>query len=163
MPRIVISGEITSKTAVRVINFSLKEEAPELNYIIMSEGGDMDSALAIIDVMGWLINEGKIVRTISLGKSHSAAAMIFAFGSERIVGPNSSIFFHQPNISDELPESLGSHRKYFYFESKRWVDFLKKLAARCGQDEAKFRAKVNRDMWLSPKEAVEFGVADRLL
>ena len=96
-------------------NFVSKKKRKELLLMICSEGGDMSSAFALIDVMK---SSNIFIKTVGLRQIASAGLLIFLAGSpgRRILTPNTSILSHQwawgndgKARSEEHTSELQSH------------------------------------------------------
>jgi len=132
-----------------------------LTLIISSYGGDLHAAFALIDVM----RGSRIpVHTVGLGIIASAGLLTFIAGQpgQRSITPNTSILSHQ--------YSMGSFvKEHELMSSMRQADLLtKKLIShyrKCTKlKETVIRDKLlpPQDVWLSPEEAVELGLADTI-
>lgn len=159
---VFLVGEITKHSIKKVRKaFNHPNDDDTIFVGICSSGGECDVALGIIDMMTQAQKLGVKVATIAYGKAHSAAADILAFGTKgmRACSPNTSVLFHEQSCSLDLEKSNG-HLKYLAFESKRQENFLRQLAAQCGQDFEKMKKDVEGDLWLTAQEAKDYGVVD---
>lgn len=143
-------------------NFAPLDERPEmLNLMVMSPGGDLHAAFAIIDVM----NSSHIpIRTIGLGEIASAGLMIFMAGTkgERILTPNTSIMSHVwSGGSTGKAHELFSVQKEFSLTNKRMLAHYKKCT---GLPEKTIKDKLltSEDVYLSGEEAVKLKIADKV-
>ena len=91
----VFMGEVDDENIKPIIewilheNFVVKKKRKELLLMICSEGGDMSSAFALIDVMK---SSNIFIKTVGLGQIASAGLLIFLAGSpgRRILTPNTN-------------------------------------------------------------------------
>lgn len=141
-------------------NFS-KTRPKCLNLVINSQGGDMNSAYAIIDI----IESSNIpVRTIGLGQIASAGLMIFLAGQagERVLTPNTSIMSHQYGWG-----SAGKHheliaiQKEFDLTFQRMLNHYKKHTKLSIPDIKKYLLP-SEDVYLSAEEALKYKICDRI-
>ena len=107
----------------------LKHKANEINEEapINSNGGDLTSAIALIDVMK---NSNVPIRTIGVGAVISAAFFIFAAGTkgERFIGRNTSIMCHQYSTNAEgKHHDLKAYGKEMELTNKKMLNLLKEF------------------------------------
>lgn len=145
-----------------IIDSNFSEEKPELlNLMICSGGGSLSSGFALIDVMR---GSSIPVRTIGIGEIASAGLMIFMAGmkSNRILTPNTSILSHQYSwgVSGKAHELLISS-KAFDLTSEMILRHYKKFT-NLSEDKIKKFLLPPHDVWLSPEEALKYGVCDEI-
>jgi ATP-dependent Clp protease protease subunit len=165
MDRIVFLGSAIDDNVANIIIAQLlflDAEDPDRDiYIyINSPGGGVYSGLAIYDTMRHLRAP---VSTFCVGMAASMAAVLVAAGEEgkRAALPNSRIMIHQP--------SSGAHGTAADIEiaAREILDIRQRLngilALHTGQTVDKIAEDVDRDRFMSPDEAVEYGIIDRIL
>ena len=135
---------------------------PQLTIIINSPGGDVHAAFALIDTM----KASTIpIKTVGLGLIASCGFLIFIAGKKgsRILTPNTSILSHQYSWGSAGKEhELYARVKEFELSTARMMAHYKKCT---GLSEKKNREKLlpAEDVWLSAKEAVKYGIADKIV
>ena len=158
----IMMDRIDMSTCKDAIEFVLKQSCEKkkqkrLQFLICSEGGDLNAAFALIDVM----KASKIpIYTVGLGMVASAGLLIFMSGTNRILTPNTSILSHQWSWGAFGKEhELFAQMKEYELVSERMLLHYKKCT---GQDESKIRKFLlpPEDVWLSAKEAKKLGVCD---
>jgi ATP-dependent Clp protease protease subunit len=127
---------------------------------INSEGGDVDDALAIYDVMQSLQSP---VHTIAHGLVASAAGLILAGGDKRTAMPNAWFMAHQLRCGAEdiRPEIMRTRTEQLERQAKQWAH----LMADCTKHRAQWWANKLRtgDEWyLSAREMKRHGIVDRI-
>lgn len=155
-------GNVNEKWLKKIVNISINDnDLIQLN--ICSEGGDSDIALAIVDLMNSLKSRATFY-TFGIGRVHSAAADILAFGSHgyRGVTCNTSIMFHEQLTTLQERETT-KHIAFLNFESKRQEQFNRQLAQYIGQDYHTFENDLKNELWLMPEDALKYGVIDKIL
>jgi ATP-dependent Clp protease protease subunit len=165
MDRIVFLGSAVDDNVANIIIAQLlflDAEDPERDiYIyINSPGGSVYAGLAIYDTMRHMRAP---VSTFCVGMAASMAAVLVAAGAEgkRAALPNSRIMIHQP--------SSGAHGTAADIEiaAKEILHIRGRLneilAEHTGQPIEKIAEDVDRDRFMSPEEAVEYGIIDRVL
>ncbi len=163
--RIVFLGtEIDDTVANLVIAQLLFLEAvnkeKDINLYINSPGGLVSATLAIYDTIRYIKPD---VATICIGQAASGAAVILAAGTKgkRMALPNSRIMIHQP-----LGGAQGQVTD-IEIHAREMVKIREKLNAvlsyHTGQPIEKIRQDTERDFFMSPEEAQEYGLIDRVL
>ena len=161
---IIASKPVDDKLARDVIAQLLMLEGDDsdrpITVVVNSPGGSADSGFAILDAMRFVKPP---VRTITMGMSASAAVMIHlaAEKENRFVTPNARFLLHQPSM-----RTMGQASDLEIVSAE--IDRIKArynaiVAEECGVDVAKVDEDVNRDFWLSAEEAVEYGLASRVV
>ncbi len=142
-------------------NHVRKKKAKELLLMICSEGGDLASAFALIDVM----RSSRIpVKTVGLGTISSAGLMIFIAGAQgrRILTPNTSIMSHQYHWEHTgKMHELFATVKEFELTHQRMIDLYRECT---GLDDKKISEILlpPQDMYLSAQEALEYKICDHV-
>ncbi len=137
----------------------LESEDPEkdISLYINSPGGVVNSGLAIYDTMQYLRAP---VSTICIGMAASMAAVLLAAGApgKRYALPNSRIMIHQGSggFRGNAPDAVIQMREW-EFLVKRNTEIL---AQHTGQPFEKVVEDTNRDKFMSPDEAKEYGIID---
>jgi ATP-dependent Clp protease protease subunit len=138
-----------------------EEPDQDVNLYINSPGGSGTAMLAIYDTMQFVNCD---VATTALGMAASAGAFLLAAGADgkRSALPNSRILIHQANIQGlgGQASDVEIHAREI-LRSKRRVNEI--MASRTGQPVEKIERDTDRDFILSPEEAVEYGLIDRIV
>lgn len=161
-----LTGEIDEDNINECIKWliyeNLDSKSKVLTLYINSTGGDLYSAFALIDIIN---NSSHPVRTIAVGAAMSAAFLIFASGDkgERYVGKNTSLMCHQFSDSTEGKyHDIKATMKDNELSNQRMVDILK-AATGLAPSVVKKKLLPASDVYLTPEEAVELGIADNIL
>ncbi|CCW36346.1 ATP-dependent Clp protease proteolytic subunit ClpP [Chthonomonas calidirosea] len=163
--RIVFVGEpITDHLANLVIAelLFLEREDPDadIELYINSPGGSVSAGLAMYDIMQMLKCD---VATICVGMAASMAAVLLAGGTagKRYALPNSRIMIHSVAGGYEGPVQDAEIRLR---EMVRMQDVLTEILARhTHQPTDKVRRDMDRDYFMSPQEALEYGLIDKIV
>lgn len=142
-------------------NYVVKRKKKELLLMICSEGGDMSSAFALIDVM---FSSGIPIKTVGLGQIASAGLLIFLAGSQgrRVLTPNTSILSHQFSWgSDGKAHELFAQVKEFELTQQRMINHYK-VCTQMDEDEIRKTLLPPQDVYLSAEEALAFGICDNV-
>ena len=161
-----LTGEIDEDNINECIKWiiyeNLDSKAKVLTLYINSTGGDLYSAFALIDIIN---NSTHPIRTIAVGAAMSAAFLIFASGDkgERYVGKNASLMCHQFSDSTEGKyHEIKATMKDNELSNQRMVDVLRD-ATGLAPSVIKKKLLPASDVYLTPDEAVELGIADNIL
>ena len=144
---------------ILVENHVKKKKKKELILMICSEGGSIEDAFALIDV----IKSSAIpVKTVGLGCIASSGLMIFLAGHKgrRVLTPNTSILSHQySNYTEGKHHELFAMQKEHTLIQKRMLQHYKECT---GLDEATILTKLlpASDIYLSSDEALELHICD---
>ncbi len=160
-----LMGNITDKSAIKVATVLRSFEGSGLGPIsfeLYSRGGSFHAGMIIHDIMKEIISP---VYTIGYGICASMAAMLLASGElgYRYVSPSAKVMIHPPTAcieADFTPDCLEDTLNLF---KQDYNLGLKLLSAYTGQTKRKIRADMKKDKWMSAKEAIKYGLADKLL
>ena len=134
----------------------------ELTLVINSPGGQVHSAFALIDTMK---GSAIPVKTVGLGMIASCGLLTFMSGTKgrRVITPNTSILSHQYSWGSGGKEhELFARVREFELSTERMLNHYMKCT---GLNEKKVRDILlpPEDRWLSAKEAVRYGIADKIV
>lgn len=142
-------------------NFCRKKKNKELLLMICSEGGNLEDAFALIDVM----RTSKIpVKTVGLGVVASAGLMIFIAGAagRRVLTPNTSILSHQFTAGHAgKAHELFATVKEFELTQHRVLALYRECT---GLDDKRIREVLlpAQDVYLSAEEALNHHICDHV-
>lgn len=161
---IFIGSGITSQVAnvvVAQLLFLFMENAnKDINLYIHSPGGEVTSSLAIYDTMRYVRCQ---VRTYCIGSVSSMGALLLAGGSpkKRFSLPNSRIMIHQPfgGVGGTSADIERQSREVQHHK-KRLAEIFAELTK---QEKEKILEDFDRDFFMSPEEAIEYGIIDEIL
>ncbi len=161
---IVLSDEVNDVTASLVVAqlLYLEGQDPEkdISFYINSPGGSVTAGLAIYDTMQYIKCD---VSTICMGMAASMGAFLFSAGAKgkRYILPNAEVMIHQP-----LGGAQGQATEILIAADhiKRTKERLNKiLAENTGKSVEEIFADTERDNWLTAEEAVNYGLADKII
>ena len=161
---IMVTGPIEPNMAniIKVQLLFLESEDPNSDIImyIDSPGGEVATGMGIYDTMQYVKPD---IRTICVGMAASMGSLILMGGTKgkRSALPNAEIMIHQPsggakgkatdveaNLEHLLKTKIKLHNIY---------------AELTGQDIEKIKTDMEKDYWLTPLEAKEYGLIDTVL
>ena len=142
-------------------NHVRKKRYKELLLMICSNGGNMEEAFALIDVM----RSSKIaIKTVGLGSIASCGLMIFLAGTagRRVLTPNTSILSHQFSWNNHgKVHELFATVKEFQLTEQRMIEHYK-IATGLDDDAIRKVLLPPQDVYLSAQEALEYGICDEV-
>lgn len=163
---IFLGGAIDDETAnliiAQMLFLSNEDTKTEIHFYINSPGGSITSGLAVYDTMQFLRCD---VATYCVGQAASMGAVLLAGGKagKRFLLANNRILLHQPLITGQLigpATDIDIEAQEILRLRGRLYDIL---AKHTGQTNEKVEKDCDRNLWLSAEEAIEYGLADRIL
>jgi len=130
---------------------------------INSPGGSVASGLAIYDTMQYVAPP---VSTFAVGRAASFGTVLLMAGAKgrRFALPNARIHLHQPLIGGSGLQGQASDLDIHAREILRIKNELNELIARhTGQPLERIERDTDRDFYLSPEEAIEYGLIDGVI
>jgi len=157
-------GEITPNTAggliMRLLELQAKAPDRDVNLYINSPGGSVDDTLAVYDTMQYLECD---VATYCVGQAASGAAVILAAGTKgkRHALPHSKVMVHQPwgGVTGQAADIQIQAEEIL--KAKRLLSEI--LAKHTDRTVEQIEAEIERDRYMTPTEAKEYGIVDEIL
>ena len=155
--------ELDDELANQLIGIMLYLNAEEQNkglYIyINSPGGSVTCGIAVYDAMNYIKSE---VTTICVGTAASMASFILAGGDrgKRIALPHSRLMIHQPEGGSQGQASEVLSESEEVMRIRRQVGRI--YAERTGQALSRISRDMDRDQFLSAREAKDYGLVDQV-
>lgn len=152
--------EVVANLVIAQLLF-LEAEDPDrdINFYINSPGGMVTAGMAIYDTMQYV---KPAITTICIGQASSMAALLLAAGTKgkRIALPNSTVMIHQPmGGASGQASDIEIRAKEIIRKREVMTDLWAKHS---GQPREKIAEDIERDLFLSATEAVEYGIIDRV-
>ena len=155
-----INDQVSDSLVAQLLFLEAEDPEKDIQIYINSPGGSVTAGMAIYDTMQQISPD---VVTICFGVAASMGAFQLSGGAKgkRLALPNSRIMIHQP-----LGGAQGQAVE-IEIQAKE-ILFLKKtlnslLAEHTGQALEKINDDTERDYFLSPSEAVEYGLIDKVI
>ena len=163
--RIVFLGEpVTSESANRIVAqlLFLEAEDPDkdIYLYINSPGGSVYDGLGIFDTMQHIKPD---VHTVCVGLAASMGAFLLCAGTrgKRSSLTHSRIMIHQPlgGARGQASDNRIQADEILYLKKKLNTE----LAERTGQPLSRIEEDTDRDFFMSPAEAMEYGLIDKVI
>jgi len=164
--RIVFLGtgidDITANTVIAQLLFLEHTDGKkDITLYINSPGGNVTSAMAIYDTIQYVKPD---VSTVCVGMAASAAALILTAGAKnkRFSLPNTKVMIHQPIVSgmEGQVTDIEIHARELLRTKKQLNEIL---AKHTGQKVEKINVDVERDYFMTAKEAKNYGLIDSII
>lgn len=160
---IIISGEIediNSNTIVAQLLYLDSLNHDDISIYINSPGGSVTAGMAIYDTMNFVKSD---VSTICIGMAASMGAFLLSSGKKgkRFALPNSEVMIHQPlgGAQGQATEIKIAAERILKLRDK----LNKILSENTSKDFKTIEIDTERDYFLSAKEALDYGIIDKIL
>src|ERR1035437_5069021 len=152
-----IDDQIANLIMAQLLFLEGEDPEKDISIYINSPGGVITAGLAIYDTMQYI--KPRII-TICMGLAASMAVPILAGGTKgmRFALPNTRIMIHQPSggFQGQAADIEIQAQEVLFLKSQ--LNAI--LAKHTGQTEERIREDSDRDRWMSPVEAEEYGIID---
>lgn len=154
-----LDDELTNQLIGIMLFLNAEEKSKGLYIYINSPGGSVTCGIALYDTMNYVKAE---VTTICVGTAASMASFILAGGDigKRIALPHSRIMIHQPEGGSQGQASEVLSECEEVLRIRHQVGKI--YAQRTNQPLSKISRDMDRDQFLSAKEAKEYGLVDQV-
>ena len=157
-----VNDEVANLMIAQMLFLSNEDSKSDIHFYINSPGGSITAGLAIYDTMQFLRCD---VATYCVGQAASMAAVLLAGGhaDKRFLLANNRVLVHQPLIMGVLEgpaTDLDIEAQEILRLRNRLYDILSKHT---GQTAEKIEKDCDRNLWLNAEEAIDYGLADRIL
>jgi ATP-dependent Clp protease, protease subunit len=164
--RIFFSEDVNQESSTLAIRklWYLDAIAPgkPITLVINSPGGSVDAGFAVWDQIKMLSSPVTTLVT-GLAASMGSVLSLCAAKGRRFASPNARFLIHQPSIHGAVhgqASDLEIHAREILRTRSRIIDLYVEAT---GKDQATIALAIERDTWLSAKEAKEFGLLDRIV
>ena len=161
---VFLVGEVNDHSANLIVAqmLFLESENPDkdIHFYINSPGGSISAGMAIYDTMQFIKPQ---VSTLCIGMAASMGAFLLQAGAKdkRFALPNSTVMIHQPLGGFRGQASdIEIHAKYILSLRERLYNLMAQHTGRTVEEIAR---DSERDNFLTAKEAVEYGLLDKVL
>ena len=155
-----IDDDVANIIVAQILFLESQDKTKDIKLYINSPGGSVTAGLAIYDAMQHVACD---VSTICMGMSASMGAILLAGGAKgkRFVLPNSEVMIHQPLGGVEGQASDIQIRAERIQKTKEQLNKI--LVKHTGQPIKKIEEDTDRDYFLDAKQAVAYGLVDKIL
>jgi ATP-dependent Clp protease protease subunit len=156
-----VDDSVANLTIAQLLFLEAEDSEKDISIYLNSPGGSITAGLAILDTMRFVKPD---IVTICVGQAASMAAVLLAAGTKgkRFSLPNSRIMIHQPSMHGLAGQATDID--IYAREILRMRETLNEILANStGQPVERVARDVDRDYILSPEQAVEYGMIDRVI
>jgi len=156
----VVSDTLARKVSAQLLLMQQMDDKAPITVYINSPGGSADSGFAIYDFLRFVKPP---VRTVVTGLCASAAVMIYlaAPRERRFSTPNSRFLLHQPStMMFGSASDIQINAEEIVKLRERYNEIV---AAETGKSAAQVTKDADRDFWMSPQQAKEYGLVGKVV
>ena len=156
-----IDDVIANLVVAQLLFLEAEDPDKDISLYINSPGGSITAGMAIYDTMQFIRPD---VTTICIGQCASMGALLLTAGTKgkRFALPNARILIHQPSIS-----GIGGQATDIRIHAEEIMRMRELtsgiLAKHTGQPMDQIERDVERDRWLDPYQATEYGLIDQVI
>ena len=161
---VFLVGPVNDATANVVVAqmLFLESENPDKDIFlyINSPGGSVSAGLSIFDTMQFIKPD---VSTLCMGMAASMGSFLLMAGAKgkRFALPNSRVMIHQPSGGAQGQATDIEIQAREILKTREQLNRI--YAERTGQPLERIAADMERDRWMSPPEALDYGLIDKVL
>jgi ATP-dependent Clp protease protease subunit len=155
-----IDSHVANIVTAQMLFLAMENRKLDINLYLKTPGGYISDGLAIYDTMKYVECD---VSTVCIGQVASMGAVLLAAGTKgkRYALPHSRIMIHQPSGGVEGAASDISRQAEEILELKKILNEI--LAKNTGQPYERVEKDSDRDFYMSPGEAKEYGIIDDVI
>ena len=165
MDRIIFLGtavddQIANSVLAQLLFLESEDAEKDIIMYINSPGGVVNAGLAIYDAMQFVRCD---VSTVCIGMCASMASLLLAAGKKgkRYILPHSRVMLHQPHGGARGQATDIEIATREMMKTKEMNNAI--LAKHTGQTLERLRVDLERDFYMGPQEAIEYGVVDKIV
>jgi len=155
-----VNDDVSNLVTAQFLFLESEDPEKEISFYINSPGGSITAGMAIYDTMQFIKPP---VSTLCLGQAASMGALLLAAGQKgrRYALPHSRIMIHQPlgGAQGQATDIDIQAREILRLREEINNIFVRHT----GQSLRKIEKDTERDMYLSPGQAVEYGLIDEVI
>jgi ATP-dependent Clp protease, protease subunit len=155
-----VNDDVANLITAQFLFLESEDPEKEINFYINSPGGSVTAGMAIYDTMEFIRPP---VSTLCMGQAGSMGAILLLAGAKgrRYALPHSRIILHQPLGGMQGQASdLEIHAKEILNAREEINNIIMKHT---GQNLRKIEKDTDRDYFMSPQQAVEYGLIDEVI
>jgi ATP-dependent Clp protease protease subunit len=164
--KIFLWGAVTDETAKDLTEklLYLEASAPgkEITFYINTPGGSITAGMAVYDTIQ-LISSPVTVVVTGMAASMGSILLSAAPKGRRLLYPHSRVLIHQPLISGRMIGPASDINIQAQEMEKLRAELNQILAKASGQPLERINRDTDRDFYLTAPEAIEYGLADRIV
>lgn len=157
-----VGPESVSRCIYELDNWSRRFPGEDITILFNSMGGNIFDGFALYDFLLELKSRGHKIITKAFGMAASMAATLLQAGDERVIGENTFLMIHETSggVSEMRSSEIEDVTKLLRRYEDKSLDILAERAT-LSRTQIKNRWK-RKDFWLDAKEALKYGLVDRI-
>ncbi len=155
-----VFDQVGALIAAQLLFLEAENPSKDISFYINSPGGAVTAGLAIYDTMQYIRCD---VSTVCIGQAASMGSLLLSAGApgKRYALPNARVMVHQPSGGFHGQASdIEIHAREILTLRGRLNEIYVK---HCGQKLEKVEEALDRDRFMDPQEAREFGIVDEVV
>jgi ATP-dependent Clp protease protease subunit len=155
-----VEDGIANLIAAQLLFLDAEDPGKDISLYINSPGGSSYAGMAIYDAMQYVKSD---VSTVCIGMGMSAAAMILSGGApgKRFALANAKMMIHQGSGGFRgTPADIQIAAKEILTMTRRMAEIISRHS---GQDVEQVMKDIDRDRFMTPDEAVDYGLIDAVM
>jgi ATP-dependent Clp protease protease subunit len=155
-----VHDAVSTLVVAQLLFLEAENPKKEISFYINSPGGSVSAGLAMYDTMKYI---RPAVSTMCIGMAASMGSLLLTAGHKdlRFSLPNSRIMVHQPSGGFQGQASDIERHAQDIIKMKRRLNEI--YVEHTGQPYEVIERTLDRDHFLTPEEAVDFGLIDQVL
>jgi ATP-dependent Clp protease protease subunit len=159
-----ITKEVASSFSAMLSYYEQQSKTEDVYVYINTNGGDSAALVHMYDVMQMVKPD---IHTVCIGKAYSAGAVLLAAGAKgkRSAFKHSSVMLHGIQIMfppiTEIDQSNSNN--YFNFVKSHNDTIMEILSKHTGKDVKTLKSDCSRDLYLSAKDCLDYGIIDNII
>lgn len=159
-------GEVNDRSAraatEQLLYLETLDPGKEITLYLNSPGGSTTAGMAFYDTMQLVTSEIKVV-VIGLAASMGSIFLCGGTPGKRLLYPHARVLIHQPLIMGTLRGVAVDIHIHAQEMEKLRQEMNQILASASGQPLEKIQKDTDRDFYLNPQEAIDYGLADAIV
>jgi ATP-dependent Clp protease protease subunit len=155
-----IDDGVANVVIAQLLHLDSENSESDIGFYINSPGGSLTALMGIYDTMQFVSAD---IATVCIGQAASSAAVLLAAGThgKRSVLPHSRVLLHQPSGSAEgtLPDLAVQAKEIVRLRGQ----MNEVLSRHTAQPVDKIKTDTDRDLILTPEQAIAYGVVDQVM
>ena len=154
-----IDDQVANSIVAQLLFLETDNPDADINLYINSPGGSVTAGMAIFDTMNYIKCP---VRTVCVGMAASMGAFLLMAGEKgkRLALPNSEVMIHQPSGGASGQATDVTIHAEWLLRTKNKMNAM--MAEMTGQPLEKVQRDVERDYFMSAREALDYGIIDEI-
>ena len=154
-----VNEQLANSIVAQLLFLEMEDPDAEISMYINSPGGSVTDGMAIYDTMRYIRPK---VRTVCLGMAASMGAFLLMAGEPgmRYALPNAEVMIHQPSGGAHGQATDVQLHAQWLLRTKTKMNAL--MSEMTGQPLEKIQQDVERDYFMTAKEALEYGIVDQI-